>query len=123
MTWERLDPCNGPPCPECGCRDTEIITPPRDNSKIGWYDSGRARCNHCHTWFHFKEIPQSPAIEHQEPVLDTPPVGHAVPYIRVQCPECQSVDAPVTHTQRPVRYHKCGECGRTFKSVEQTLPT
>ena len=118
MNWERLEPCNGPECPKCNCRDTEIITLPRAESKIGWYDSGRARCNHCHTWFHFKEIVESPAIEHQEPVLDTPPDGHAVQYTKTHCPACGSTDTLVTSTRRPVRQHKC-QCGHTFQSIEK----
>jgi len=37
----------------------------------------------------------------------------------IKCPACKSANVPVYHTQRPIRYHKCADCGETFKSVEQ----
>ena len=37
----------------------------------------------------------------------------------IKCPECGSTKVPVQHTNRPIRYHKCADCGETFKSVEK----
>lgn len=45
--------------------------------------------------------------------------SHGVPVI--VCPECRSTRTHVTTSARrlrPQRYHKCGDCGCTFKSVE-----
>lgn len=52
----------------------------------------------------------------------------AVTYQPTVCPHCGSADTKVCSTQRlypdrrdgTVRYHKCLDCGRTFKSVEET---
>jgi len=37
----------------------------------------------------------------------------------IRCPYCKSKKVPVCHTNRPIRYHKCVDCGETFKSVER----
>lgn len=37
----------------------------------------------------------------------------------IQCPYCGSKKVPVVHSASPVRYHKCGDCGETFKSIEK----
>ena len=39
--------------------------------------------------------------------------------IPVRCPRCQSKHTRVTHTELPVRYRKCSECGQNFKSTEE----
>ena len=42
-----------------------------------------------------------------------------VPFVRVYCPTCGSVHCPIYNSNHvPVRYHRCQDCGRTFKSVE-----
>ena len=42
-----------------------------------------------------------------------------VPFVRVRCPACGSLRCPVYNTNHiPIRYHRCQDCGRTFKSVE-----
>ena len=38
-------------------------------------------------------------------------------YPKFTCRECGG-DCPVYKTQGRVRYHKCNDCGHTFKSVE-----
>jgi len=46
--------------------------------------------------------------------------GHKpVIYHVVKCPVCDSAKCPVVRTVRPVRYHKCVDCGHRFKSVEK----
>ena len=47
-----------------------------------------------------------------------------VRFIRLRCPKCGSVQVPVQHTNPEidgniVRHHKCSNCGRTFKSIEE----
>jgi len=37
----------------------------------------------------------------------------------IRCPECGGKNAPCYATKRPLRYHKCKDCGAMFKSVEQ----
>ncbi len=42
-----------------------------------------------------------------------------VAYVRTRCPECGSTRCPVYDSNHiPVRYHRCQNCGKTFKSVE-----
>ncbi len=61
------------------------------------------------------------------PELDLPepprrpdrPDPDCVLWTRVGCPKCGSDNCPVTNSNHiPVRYHKCNNCGRTFKSIE-----
>lgn len=41
-------------------------------------------------------------------------------WTRVRCPKCGSTDCPVYNsTNIPIRYHKCHQCGHSFKSVEE----
>ena len=40
-------------------------------------------------------------------------------YKKLRCPECGSDKVPIHTTKKPIRYHKCGNCGHNFKSVEQ----
>lgn len=44
-------------------------------------------------------------------------------YVLVQCPvkRCRSTQCPVTHTDEPIRNHKCQQCGHCFKSVQAPL--
>ncbi len=44
--------------------------------------------------------------------------GEAVIYYPIRCPKCRSKNTRVTSTVKPVRYHKCDNCGYSFKSVE-----
>jgi ribosomal protein S27E len=42
-----------------------------------------------------------------------------VPFVRVRCPACGSVRCPVYDSNHiPIRYHRCQDCNKTFKSVE-----
>lgn len=53
--------------------------------------------------------------ETQEPV---------VRWVPVRCPYCRSRDVPVSSSPRGfpgMRYHKCRDCGGTFKSFEVDL--
>lgn len=43
-----------------------------------------------------------------------------VRYTRVRCPKCNSAKVPVYDSNHlPIRYHKCDDCGYTFKSIEE----
>ena len=93
-------------CTTCGCPDVEVEREPRHDS---WFADGVAHCNDCGQTFSFR-APK----EHMEKERET-----AVAYQPVQCPNCRSTDVPVQRTVMPVRYHRCRQCGQTFKSVEK----
>jgi ribosomal protein S27E len=120
MTWIGLERCTGPACPRCGCQDAEILKRP-DPESTTWWASGRARCNHCRREFAFKEIPAEAAdfVEGSSSPEESRPSDMGVPFIPVRCPDCHSTDVPVTSSRRPIRWHKCRVCGKTFKSVER----
>ncbi len=129
MTYARLDRCAGPPCPNCGCEDAEILEQPKPAADKSWWRSGRAVCLHCLSEFRFKGGPeveswmQQPQIDHQEPIVETRGPnddGLAVPYVKMSCPACNSDAVRVTSTRRPIRQHKCSDCGHTFQSREKT---
>jgi len=43
-----------------------------------------------------------------------------VRYVKPRCPKCNSSNVPVYDSNHlPVRYHKCSDCGHTFKSIEE----
>jgi len=51
-----------------------------------------------------------------EPDIITP----RVVYWRViKCPTCNSKSCFVYSSKSPIRYHKCRDCGNTFKSIEE----
>ena len=48
------------------------------------------------------------------------PKDQVVRYIRPRCPKCGSTNVPVYSSRDlPIRYHKCSDCGHTFKSIEE----
>jgi len=48
------------------------------------------------------------------------PKDQLVRYVRLRCPECRGTNVPVYDSSHlPVRYHKCSDCGHTFKSIEE----
>jgi len=48
------------------------------------------------------------------------PDEDVVRYVRPRCPKCGSTNVPVYSSRDiPVRYHKCSDCGHTFKSIEE----
>jgi len=121
-------------CPKCGCNDVARL---RDAGTRFGQPVRRLRCGHCgHTWQHRANWPTPKAdleagkqpepawAEDVEPPLEEPPAadvspGGAVFYHVVRCPECGSAETKVTSTKRPIRRHKCRECGAPFKSVEK----
>jgi len=54
----------------------------------------------------------------------TGPREQVIRYMRLRCPKCGCVQVPAYHTNPAVdgniiRYHKCSNCGHTFKSIEE----
>lgn len=88
-------------CPACGCNATLLV------GRTRWWGDivEKRQCEHCGKRFTCSPDQDDPAVE-------------AVVYVRVQCPECSGDDCPVTSTQRPVRHHRCRDCGCRFKSIE-----
>ena len=44
-----------------------------------------------------------------------------VDYFIIECPHCGSDDHYVDGTQRPIRYHKCRSCNKSFQSCEKRV--
>lgn len=52
------------------------------------------------------------------------PKDEIIYYIKLRCPKCGSDQVPVQHTNpeidgNTIRYHRCSDCGHTFKSIEE----
>lgn len=46
-------------------------------------------------------------------------IAGIVRYVKRRCPECGGDRVPVYDSNHlPIRYHKCSDCGHTFKSIE-----
>lgn len=93
-----------PDCPHCGCNDVAPVS----RGTFGGMPAVRLRCNFCGR--------RSTADE------ECPPVS-AVLYEPIRCPHCESKRTRVASTRRKfgeptVRYHRCADCERPFKSVE-----
>ena len=55
----------------------------------------------------------------KQSVINTGDKVRTIIWYVIKCPKCKSTKVPVTKTCRPIRYHKCSDCGYNFKSVEQ----
>jgi transposase-like protein len=119
-----LSPITGPECPRCGCQDSSVI-----RRGVRWGQPwSRRRCHNCgEAWACNDPPPAAPgdarlAAGDDAVPIDPPPPDpdRGVIYHVVRCPNCGSDHCKVTSTRRPVRYHRCDDCGHTFKSVEKT---
>ena len=109
----QLERCDGPECPKCGCEDTHCYVGRR---RWGGAEYVQFICGHCGAIFHPGPRWQAEQKTNSKP--DDVSAGGAVIYRPVRCPKCGSVKTKVTSTRRPVRHHKCKDCGECFKSVE-----
>jgi hypothetical protein len=98
----------GPECPLCGCPETVVVREPNGHE---WFGDGQAQCDNCDRVFTFKEKEETEKTEDRKEL--------AVVWNPVRCPDCNSSHAPVYRTMGRVRYHKCRDCLRNFKSVEK----
>jgi transposase-like protein len=89
-------------CPRCQCNDIE-----KAGRTMQWGKSWqRWQCNECgHDWTAAPE--------------EKPEEKYLTQYLKTQCPACGSIHTLVTSTRDEARYHKCQDCGRNFKSIEQ----
>ncbi len=119
MAFALLQKCDGPPCPHCGCEDTELVT-----FSVRWGATlTKQQCNHCGGTFTVPEEKQESGNGEVEEVSPPAPPKRTV-YQPIRCPEfdggCGSINTKVTSTRRPVRHHKCRDCGKNFKSTEES---
>ena len=101
-------------CVRCGCVDCEVERVPKADE---WFPIGVARCNECGCEFSFRTPTEKEMSDNE--VMQQANRGAAQIYHPLRCPACRSKDVPVQHTAQRVRYHKCRDCGATFKSVER----
>jgi DNA-directed RNA polymerase subunit RPC12/RpoP len=48
------------------------------------------------------------------------PENVTVEYVTTKCPFCKSKRVPVYNSEHlPIRYHKCLDCKKNFKSIEK----
>jgi len=111
-----------PDCPRCGCPEAHTI----EHGTRWGHDWRKLRCALCgKTWTHTAaaQISTPKPSRSADPAapVDTgpPPDGLAVAYPLIRCPACDSTETRITSTRRPLRYHRCSDCGHTFKSREQ----
>ena len=71
--------------------------------RSGWMDRYRTK----------KEIVQTEII-----TPEVKPEEYSVIFVPIKCPKCGSIKTRCIRSTRPVRYHKCQECGKNFKSIE-----
>lgn len=90
-------------CPGCGCPESEVVR----TSTWGGAVYEVRRCDHCK-----REFTHHPEHGDDEPAT-------SVTFHVLRCPCCRSEKVPVTRTMKPTRYHRCDNCGWTFKSVEE----
>lgn len=104
----RLEKVTGPECPKCGCSDSVVI-----RSEVRWGKAqDRRRCQNCSsTW-------SAPAAEDLDDQVHAKQ-HQAVVYHVMRCPSSSGTRVLVTHTERPIRYHRCQDCRHRFKSVER----
>lgn len=118
-------------CPRCGCNDVEF----RQEVERAVVRGGERRayrvafwhCNWCYATFSQPVAPVPnedsrvpvPVVEHHEVEISQPlEEPQAVTFHLIRCPGCMSTNTRIYKTDRPIRYHKCSQCGLSFKSVE-----
>ncbi len=60
-----------------------------------------------------------PESEEQEPAEELNGEIDCVEYVVIRCPRCASENTKIYKHNRPIRYHKCQDCGHNFKSIEK----
>lgn len=97
----------GPECPHCGVSDSAVVSVAvrrrrHDDGSISETQIERHLCHFCDRRFWSDAAP---------PVAD-------VLIVAVRCPHCGCRETRVTSTRGRERYHQCGTCQRSFRSVE-----
>ena len=113
-------------CPKCGCSDINYL----DVSERWGQRQFRLRCNNdlCgHFWVYAPtdnqtQDTQAPASSDAPSWLRGKSLTHKIPLVRYMttcCPHCKSERTLIQKTDLPYRYHRCCECKRTFKSIQE----
>ena len=97
----------GPECPGCGCQDSRVV----GRVLSGGVLCASRVCTHCGNQWSSSASGQ----DHRPGLFDR---AKSVIFPRLRCPWCRSKKVKTTSTQKPVRYHKCSDCGYPFKSVD-----
>jgi len=97
----------GPECPHCGVSDSEVVSSAvrrrrREDGTISETQVDRHVCHYCDRRFW----------------AEAPPPAADVVIVPLRCPHCGSRETRVTSTRSRDRYHQCGTCQRSFRSVE-----
>ena len=114
-----LMPVRGPACPTCACPDSSIV----ERGTRWGRPTERRRCRFCgREWHAPVDDEQNDKHEDQNDKPESgEPTHRPVVYRmarRPKCPECGSENTKVISTRRPIRHHKCRDCGAAFKSSE-----
>jgi len=140
MTYLRLQRATGPACPRCGCTDSEILQRPPEAAtaqqpfaiadpqkaaawaRSSWWQSGKARCNHCRNVFVFQEMPASPP-EVADQVIEQESQPAEPSRKATECPKCGG-PFHVYKTRGQVQYRKCKnpDCKNT-EGGKTSVPT
>ncbi len=119
----RLDRADGPECPQCGCQESRLLasrqsawvcTDPRYGDLSATFET--RRCTGCGARFRAKSEIENCQLTIENSEHDS---EQAVIYRPVRCPACKSKQTKISTTRDRIRYHKCRDCGQTFKSVEE----
>lgn len=99
----------GPECPGCGCPDSEV------QKRWTWFEHlyERRRCAHCGREFTVSAGAAPPAAS-----TASPQNGGMINFHVIRCPKCRGERTRVYSVHKPVRYHRCADCGESFKSIE-----
>jgi DNA-directed RNA polymerase subunit M/transcription elongation factor TFIIS len=99
MTYARLDLCEGPECPNCGCCDAEILREPVkvEETASRWWPIGRARCRNCGSEFSFDEIREPETRNSNLEIRNKPEMPK--PKIQMPPPLSQQTPPPLEHEE------------------------
>lgn len=131
----QLTPANGPACPNCGCKDVEIVREPKppiedqlprkDGIKGSWWAGGMAICQYCFNDFHFGDRGESGLTPTPDLTLtpDLTPAPDLLPNPNPPVSPPVSTLPPLT-TLRPqidsIRAIVCPDCGSADVRVTST---
>ncbi len=103
---------DGRPCTLCGCCDSRLLR--KGENWLGQWEE--RQCNHCGRIFRAR-LDQEPAPGPEPSAPVAPPPAPTLLTAPVPCPSCKSTSTKVASSRVLVRYHKCKNCGHSFKTA------